>query len=274
MSEPDPPALEAELSVARAAAERAGRYIAGRWNGVVQVEFKGEVDLVSDVDRAAESIVLETISRAFPADRIIAEEGGEVGGVGQRSWHVDPLDGTTNFSHGVPHFAVSVALVDAEGTAVGVVHDPLRRWTFSARRGGGAWFDGRRLAVSGTDRLDRALLATGFPYDRRTSQRNNVPELAHLIRRCQGVRRMGAAALDLAYVAAGWYDGYWESKLKSWDLAAGRLLVEEAGGATSGYDGGPARLEQGEMIASNGQIHDALVAALAAVQREEEGRCT
>jgi myo-inositol-1(or 4)-monophosphatase len=259
--------FHAELAVARAAAEEAGALIAARWDTAIDVRRKGEVDLVSEVDLAAEEIVVERIATAFPDDGVLAEEGSGRQVDQARVWHVDPLDGTTNYSHGFPHFCVSIGLVDAAGAAVGVVHDPLRRWTFWAGRGMGAWRDGQRLHVSDVGGLDGALLATGFAYDRRQVQHNNVPELGALLRRCQGVRRAGAAALDLAYLAAGWVDGYWERGLKSWDVAAGVLLVSEAGGTVTGYDGQPVVVADGAVIATNGRFHVKLVEALEAARQ-------
>lgn len=253
--------------MARAAAERAGALIRSRWETPLEVQHKGVVDLVTEVDLAAERLILGILQAAFPDDRVVAEESAADVEPGQRTWYVDPLDGTTNFSHGLPHFCVSIALVDAEGPAVGVVHDPLRGWTFHAVRGGGAWRDGQRLSVTLRDDLSSALLATGFPYDRRTNPDNNMREAAWMIRQCVGLRRAGAAALDLAWVAAGWLDGYWEQKLKAWDLAAGALLVTEAGGTVTCLDGSPLDLAAGNVTASNGHLHAALVAELHAARR-------
>ena len=253
-----------ELAIARLAAERAGALIEKRWGGTLEIGFKGEVDLVSDVDLAAEAIVVESIRSEFPNDSIIAEERGAEGSGAGRVWHVDPLDGTTNFSHGFPQFCVSVAFVNDGVPTVAVVREPLRRWTFYAVRGRGAWLNGQRLQVSEVPSLDRGLLATGFPYDRRSNPNNNVDRFSHLIRRCQGIRRAGAAALDLAFTAAGWLDGFWEDRLNSWDLAAGVLLVTEAGGMVTSFDGGKLNIATGAVIASNGMFHVKLVDALAA----------
>lgn len=252
----------AELALARHAAEAAGLIIAQHWATGVAVEYKGEIDLVTAVDHACEALVLQALQAGCPGDTIIAEEGGGQRGDSGRTWYVDPLDGTTNFSHGVPHCCVSIALLDAEGPAVAVIHDPIRRWTFYATRGGGAWRDGHRLRVSRTDRLDRSVLATGFPYDRRTNPDNNLGRTGTLLQHIQGIRRAGSAALDLAWVAAGWLDGYWEDRLKPWDVAAGVLLVTEAGGQVGDLLGGPFQLSAGRLTASNGLVHDALVAVL------------
>ncbi len=264
MSKSVEPELVAALGVARVAAERAGEIMLRRWDTGVDVGFKGDVDLVTEVDLECERAILELLRSAFPGDAVVAEEGGRSGELGRRLWHVDPLDGTTNYSHGFPQFCCSIALEDERGLAAGVVHAPVYGWTFSAVRGGGAFRNGRPLRVSGATDLDRALLATGFPYDRRTNPDNNTDRFAHLLRRCQGIRRAGAAALDLAFVAAGWLDGYWETRLHSWDVAAGGLLVLEAGGVLSALDGGPVALESGEMVATNGRFHVQLVEALAA----------
>lgn len=267
----DPSTLP-EWVQACAIAQAAGDLIRARWDQPVDVSHKGEVDLVTEVDLASEALIVEALRARFPADHIVAEEGsgGDREGAppAARTWIIDPLDGTTNFSHGLPHFCVSIALCDADGPLVGVVHEPIRRWTFSAVRGGGAWRDGTRLSVSPCAILDRALLATGFPYDRRTALKNNFSEAAHLLRQGQGLRRAGAAALDLAYVAAGWLDGYWESRLSAWDIAAGALLVTEAGGVVTGDDGTPLDLSAGHLCAGTPGVQPALLAALAAARAE------
>ncbi|MBU0551994.1 inositol monophosphatase [Myxococcota bacterium] len=257
----------AELGVARQIAESAGRLIAAAWDQGRAVSFKGEVDLVTEIDLAAEALIVEGLSRACPQDRIVAEEGGGRREAAARTWYVDPLDGTTNFAHGFPQLCVSIALVDATGVALGVVHEPLRRWTFYATRGGGAFRDGAPLKVSQTPRLEGALLATGFPYDRRQNPDNNVDRLAAFLKRGQGIRRAGSAALDLAFTAAGWLDGYWEDRLSPWDLAAGLCLVQEAGGRATGWGGAPPDLLKGALIASNGHIHEEMLQVIADVQR-------
>ena len=226
-------------------------------------------DLVTESDLAVERAVVGRLRAAFPGDAIVGEEGtADVAGAG-RAWYVDPIDGTTNFAHGLPFFCLSIGLQDEGGPALGLIDAPALGWRFTATRGGGAFLrmggETRRLAVSRTARLDEALLATGFPYDLRTSPEDNLAEFAHLQRVAQAVRRVGAAALDLAMVAAGWLDGYWEQKLKPWDLVAGVVLVAEAGGRVSGYGGEPLDIGRGRLVASNGAIHDELVGALGAV---------
>jgi myo-inositol-1(or 4)-monophosphatase len=225
------------------------------------------VDLVTEYDRRAEALLVDAVRRAFPGDHILAEEGGASGAAGAagRRWLIDPLDGTTNFAHGLPFFCVSVGVEEAGELVAGVVEAPALGWSFSAARGEGARLGDQPLHVSATDTLAASLLATGFPYDVATSPRNNFAQFEALYRRSHGVRRVGAAALDLAMVAAGWFDGYWEMKLKPWDLAAGALLCTEAGGRVTSWSGGAFAVDAGEVVASNGRVHDEIVEALAAV---------
>jgi myo-inositol-1(or 4)-monophosphatase len=227
------------------------------------VEHKGAVDLVTEADRASESLIVSRLRDAYPDDAVLTEEERSHAGVaGGRRWILDPLDGTTNFAHGFPCFAISLAL-EREGTvALAAVFDPTRDEFFSALRGEGARRNGEPIHVSRCSELDRALLATGFPYDVRTSPDNNLREFGAFALRAQAVRRAGAAALDLCYVAAGRFDGFWEAGLKPWDVAGGWLLVEEAGGAVSDYLGDPFDLSKPDVVASNGRIHDAIVAVL------------
>jgi myo-inositol-1(or 4)-monophosphatase len=226
-------------------------------------------DLVTEYDRRSEALIVDAIRQTYPHDRILAEEGGEVAGApgSTRRWLVDPLDGTTNFAHGLPFFCVSIALEEAGHLKVGVVQAPALGWSFWAQAGQGAWLgarsEERRLRISDTYELSGALLATGFPYDRATNPDNNFAEFVHLKKQVHGVRRVGAAALDLAMVAAGWLDGYWEKKLKPWDLAAGALLVKEAGGTVTAWNGAPFDVDSGAAVATNGRFHAELVGALA-----------
>ena len=221
-----------------------------------------EFDLVTDYDRRSEAVLVERLAAAFPGDAIIAEEGGGHAGTGA-CWYVDPLDGTTNFAHGLPFFAVAIGRVVEGRPDLAVVHAPILQLTFTATRGGGAFCNDRRLHVSDVGDLARAMLATGFPSDRMITGDTNYPQFIAIKSRARAVRRYGSSALDQALVAAGTYDGFWEMKLKAWDLAAGSLLVEEAGGRATGWLGEPLRLVRGAVVVSNGRIHDELLALLA-----------
>ena len=225
---------------------------------LAHIRFKGVVDPVTETDTAAEELIVARLRAAFPDQRILAEEsGGDEWRVpGPPLWLIDPLDGTNNFAHGFPHLGISLALLVEGQIVVGVIHDPLRGETFAATAGSGATLNGQPVRVSSVEDLAGAFLATGFPYDRRTAPDNNTERLDHFLRRSLGVRRTGAAALDLAYVACGRLDGFWEIRLKPWDVAAGVLLVREAGGRTTDFEGNPGCLSGEFIVASNGYIHD------------------
>lgn len=244
--------------MAISAATAAGGVLRSGFGQRQSVEYKGEVDLVTEADRQAEQAIKEILQEAFPAHGILAEEGGNLPSETDSRWIVDPLDGTTNYAHGLPILAVSIALERAGEVVLGVVHDPMAEETYAAERGGGATLNGQNLRVSNTDELIRALLATGFPYDR-----DDLPPVLELFGRfamlTQSMRRLGSAALDMCYVAAGRLDGYYERGIKAWDIAAGALIVEEAGGKVTNYRGGKLNLEGGEVVASNGLLHPALV---------------
>ncbi len=249
----------AELEVARRAALAGGAVLKGRSGLAGEVRHKGFRDLVSELDLASQERVVALIRAAFPDHHIWAEEdetGGELSGP---VWLIDPLDGTTNFVHGLPAYCVSVALsVDGE-LVVGAIYDPERDELFSAAAGQGAWLGDTAIAVSKAASLAEALLVTGFPYD----VENHIEETMLRFRRAllasQGVRRLGSAAMDLAYVACGRMDAFWEAGLKPWDMAAGALIVREAGGAVSDLDGGEYDLLSGRVLASNGRIHDQMI---------------
>lgn len=238
---------------------------------VVQAKSSA-IDLVTQYDTQAEALIARRLEREFPHDAILGEEGHKREGANgsDRIWIVDPLDGTINFAHGFPVFAVSLALFEADRPLVGVIYDPLRDECFHAATGEGAYLQTaggkqQRLQVSTTPMLIKSLLATGFPYDRHDSRQDNVHQFGAFLKRAQGIRRAGAAAVDVAYVAAGRLDGFWEFKLGSWDIAAAVLLVQEAGGRTSAMDGTHFKLcpwQPNELIASNGQIHDEMVSVL------------
>ncbi|HET8724339.1 MAG TPA: inositol monophosphatase family protein [Anaeromyxobacteraceae bacterium] len=253
------------------AARLGGQVLRQRWGMRRTIDYKGGIDLVTDADRASEEAVLGFIEREFPGAAIVAEESGTRSAVagapgdGLR-WYVDPLDGTTNYAHGVPHFAVNVAVADPDGLAAGATLDPLREEIWLAGRGEGAWLGGERLRVSETSDLKRALLCTGFPYDIQEDPDPLLRLFRAYIQRARAVRRFGAAALDLAYVASGRFDGFWEAKLKPWDVAPGILLVREAGGAVSDFVGGDDFLLGGTICAAGPALHPRLLEVLAEVR--------
>ena len=245
-------------------ARSAGAIQRDRYETQIRVRTKtASIDLVTEVDHACEALIVETLGAERPDDAILAEEGG---GEDRRSaawrWVIDPLDGTMNYAHGYPRFCVSIG-VEREGQRhVGVVYDPLLDELYTAVHGRGARCNGRELRVSGETELARALLATGFAYDVQRSEADNLDHFAHFIKRARAVRRDGSAALDLCYVAAGRLDGFWELKLHPWDVAAGNLIVEEAGGRISDFQGGPARADGLQTVASNRHLHDAMIEIL------------
>jgi len=249
------------LEAAKAAALEAGELLRGDFHRLGEVQFKGEINLVTASDHASQDLIFGRLSSRFPDHDFLAEEGlKKLGGAAFR-WVFDPLDGTTNFAHRFPVFCVSIAL-EGEGRLVcGVVHNPMSGETFWAESGEGAWLNGRRIRVSTTGDLVRSLVATGFSYDIRETQAN-IAEHDRILLRAQGVRRCGSAALDLGCVACGRFDGFWELKLNPWDTAAGALLVAEAGGRVSDFEGGPVDIYRPEVVASNGRIHPFLLEAL------------
>jgi myo-inositol-1(or 4)-monophosphatase len=262
---PVPGRWAAELEVALEAA-REGAAILASGKGADEVREKGRADLVTSADEASERAIATRIARAFPADAFIAEEFSATLTATGRRWIADPLDGTVNFVHGHPFVCVSLALVDEEGPAVAVVHAPFLREVYHATRGGGAFLNGSRISVSPVTRGDASLLATGFPFKAGKGDPDAYFRLlAEMVRTTHGVRRAGAAALDLAYVAAGRVDGFFETGLSSWDIAAGILLVNEAGGAVSAWPGDELPpLATGRVLASNGSIHHWLEKAVGA----------
>jgi myo-inositol-1(or 4)-monophosphatase len=234
--------------------------------GAVNINFKGTVDLVTDADHASEALIAAKITSAFPNHALVGEEGtrGPSGEIdrGGYSWIFDPLDGTTNYAHGYPHFAVSIALERAGETLLGVVYDPMREEMFEAVRDGGAVLNGEPIHVTATNELIRSLLATGFSYDL-TARAENMAMWNALLNICQGTRRDGAAALNLTYVAVGRLDGFWERPLNPWDVAAGALIVEEAGGKVTAFDGGRFDPFEREILATNGAIHAVMMDVIA-----------
>lgn len=252
-------------AVAVAAAQQAGKLIADAYRTDFRVDYKqgATTNLVTEVDRRSEAAIIEALSKAFPDHRILAEEGGE-GSQKESSykWIVDPLDGTTNFAHGFPAFCVSIGLEVEGRVALGVVYDPLRQELFEAEAGKGAFLNGERLRVSRAAALDKALLVTGFAYDQE-GRRSNLDHFSRFAMRAQGIRRTGSAAIDLCYVASGRIDGFWELKLFPWDVAAGSLIVAEAGGRVTDFAGHPYSIYSDKILASNGLVHEAMIAVLA-----------
>ena len=250
------------LSIAVEAARKAGTLLRDNFTGQRRIAYKGEVNLVTEMDTRSEHEVVSVLRTAFPDHGIVAEEETDTRNDSGYTWIIDPLDGTTNYAHGYPCFAVSIALEHDGDIIVGVVYDPMRDELFSAHKGSGAWLNGRRIAVSETDTLIRSLLATGFPYDRKISDKNNLDYFHDLLMASQEVRRDGSAALDLCSVAAGRFDGFWELKLKPWDVAAGSLIVNEAGGMVTDLSGNRFDMHGDETLASNRKIHDQMIEAL------------
>lgn len=248
--------------IAIRAAREGGRVLMQKFGSALRIDHKGAVDLVTEADRLAEKAVVGVIRHTFPRHAILAEESDHGAREGEYRWIVDPLDGTTNFAHGFPWFAVSVALQVRGEVVLGVIYNPAHQELFFAEKGQGAFCNEVQIRVSDTPRLCDSLLATGFPYDRKESKANNYDHFVHFQQAAQACRRPGAASLDLAYTAAGRFDGYWEMKLKPWDVAAGILLVQEAGGRVSDFDGAVCDICGCEVLASNGRIHREMEAIL------------
>ena len=257
-----------ERRVAIDAARAAGQLLRSELTGQRRISFKGSpTNLVTEMDARAEAVIVDRLTAAFPDDAILAEERGARAGRSGRRWIIDPLDGTTNYAHGLPIYGVSIALEVGGRVLLGVVHDPSQRELFVAERGHGAFCNDVRLAVSSTETLDASLLATGFPYDIRVNADNNLKEYAAFSVRARGVRRLGSAVLYLSWVAAGRFDGYWELRLGAWDVAAAGLMVEEAGGRLTAIGGGPVDLDAPTVVASNGRIHDEILSVLRETRR-------
>jgi myo-inositol-1(or 4)-monophosphatase len=251
-------ARELALATGRAAAVLL-RDAAGK-AGAVRHKQGLDTDWVTEWDERAEALIVDGLRKGAPGTRILGEEGGgDWGANATGRWLVDPVDGTVNFTHGLPIYGVSIAYEEGGQVQAGVVLAPSLGWEFAAARGQGATMNGEPLAVSRVGHLRQAMLTTGFPADRLTSPQNNYRPWEHFQNVAGAVRRLGAASLDLCMVARGWFDGYWEFKLKPWDLAAGALIVEEAGGRVTGPYGEPFDVDAGEIVASNGRIHEQIV---------------
>ncbi|MEZ4266808.1 MAG: inositol monophosphatase family protein [Myxococcota bacterium] len=258
-----PTGLDERLAKAEGLARLAGDELM-RWFGrTLEIDRKGAVDLVTDADRAAEALIARGLAEAFPDDDFLGEEtGGSGSGTADWRWVVDPLDGTTNFVHGLPRFAVSIGAWFRGEPTIGVIAAPAEGHLYMAATGRGATKNGQPMAVSTTDTIGDALLATGFPYDRRDTVDDLLRPLRSALLSGRGIRRMGAAALDLVDVARGAFDGYWEPRLSPWDVAAGVVLVREAGGTVTGFGGAPFDPARPQIVASNGRLHMQLLKVL------------
>lgn len=256
--------LETAVEIAR----EAGGLLANFFERKVAFELKGDFDLVTEADRASEQLVVERLRSHFPSHGIVAEEGGGHASASEFRWYVDPLDGTTNFAHGFPIFNVTLALEQAGELIAGVIFDPTRNEMFTAENGGGAYLNNRRIRVSSAKRLQDCLVATGFP-SRKRHLNVNVHFYHQLAMGSHGVRRGGAAAIDLAYVASGRLDAFWEFGLNPWDMAAGILMVREAGGSCSDMKGGPVNVQGPHLLVTNGHIHGEVVDLFSDIFRGE-----
>jgi myo-inositol-1(or 4)-monophosphatase len=243
-------------------ARKAGALLKEKFTKKHKIHYKGEINLVTEADKMSEDLIIGAIHRKFPDHGILSEESPAITGAGKLRWIIDPLDGTTNYAHGFPVFCVSIALEKEGKVILGVVYDPMREEMFVARHGKGAYLNGKKISVSPVKNISRSLLATGFPYDIRDSKNNNLDYFNSMAVNVQAIRRAGAAALDLAYLAAGRFDGFWELKLKPWDTAAGCLLVTEAGGVISDIAGKKWDLYSPDLLASNGLIHKQMIKVL------------
>ncbi len=259
--------VKKERQIAFRAALEAGALIRERM-GQASIDYKSAFNIVTDVDKASEELILKILHDEFPGDDFVAEEGGGKAIGKARRWLIDPVDGTTNFAHGYPFFCVSIGLEEKGEMVLGVIYDPVRDEMFSAIKDNGAFLNDDRIHVSKVETLTNSLLATGFPPDTVTSAFDNMAQFNRFTNLSQGVRRDGSAAMDLAYVACGRLDGYWEKKLAPWDVAAGSLIVREAGGQVSDFAGAPLSIDEGIIIASNGLIHDEIVKILAELKEK------
>jgi myo-inositol-1(or 4)-monophosphatase len=254
--------METLRDLAARVARKAGQVLQKRLGRTKRIDYKGAVNLVTEMDFLSEKIIVSEIRKQHPDHGFLAEEKARKQTLSPYRWIIDPLDGTTNYAHGYPLYGVSIALERQGEIVLGVVYDPSRDELFVAQEGKGARLNGRRIRVSSVRELSRSLLATGFPYDLRDNPVNNFDHFQNFAYRVHAVRRSGSAALDLCYVAAGRFDGFWEMKLGPWDLAAGSLMVREAGGKVSDFQGRPLGLDGSCVLASNGQIHGEMIKVL------------
>lgn len=248
--------------IAVAAAYQGGEVLRSRFGGALHVKKKGVIDLVTEADVEAEKQIIKTVRSAFPDHGFLAEESGEIAPAAENCWIIDPLDGTTNFAHQLPLFCTSIAFAHRGEILCGVILAPMTGELFAACAGNGATLNGNPISVSGTRTLEESLLVTGFPYNVREIMPDVMTRMASCLSSAQGVRRLGAAALDLCYVACGRFEAFWEQNLKPWDAAAGWLIATEAGAVVSDFSGRPFHLASPELLATNGQIHSNMLALL------------
>ena len=248
--------------VALKAVKAGGAVLTNYFGKIKSIDYKGDIDIVTEADKESEQTIIGVIKDTYPTHRIVAEETGDSGSTSPFTWIIDPLDGTTNYAHGYPCFCVSIA-IEHEGTIIfGTIYDPLREELFTAEKGNGSYLNGSPITVSSTEQLNTSLLCTGFPYDVRENMDSNILHFRNFLMKTQAVRRDGSAALDLCYTAAGRFDGFWEQKLHPWDVAAGSLIVSEAGGKVSTYSGDTFSIYGSEIVASNGTIHNQMLDVL------------
>ncbi len=252
------------LNIAIEAAKEAGKYLKYSVGKVKSVEMKQgeERNLVSEIDKGSEAKIISIIKRHYPNHAILAEESGASSATADYKWVIDPLDGTTNFLHGLPVFCVTIGIEYKGEIVAGVVYDPNLEELFTAEKGSGAFLNGKRMKVSSATKLIDSLLVTGFPYDIGKNPNNAVGHFVNFLMEGQGIRRLGSAALDLSYVAAGRFDGFWEVNLNPWDMAAGVLFVREAGGIVTDFSGAPSSIYTKQVLATNGVIHEAMLSVL------------
>lgn len=260
------------IDLAIRAAREAGAILQEFATRGFQIENKGRINLVTEADLASERHIKELISAQYPFHRILAEESGASAhdSLGEYTWIIDPLDGTTNFSHGFPCYAVSIGVEYKGQSVVGVIYDPSRDELFAAERGAGATCNGELIRVSDIESLERALVVSGFPYDVRERMEEYLPAWREFLNHAQGVRRLGAAAIDMACVASGRMDGFWEHGLNAWDMAAGWVIIEEAGGRVTKLDGSAFDNHSSSLLCTNGLIHDEMLAVLSGIQQSPD----
>ena len=255
--------MEENLKKTALKAVKAGGVVLTKYFGKIKsIDYKGDIDIVTEADQESEQQIISIIQDAYPTHRIVAEETGDSGITSPFKWIIDPLDGTTNYAHAYPCFCVSIA-IEHEGKIIfGTIYDPLRKELFTAEKGNGSYLNGSPITVSTEEQLNTSLLCTGFPYDVREDMDSNIHHFRNFLMKAQAVRRDGSAALDLCYTATGRFDGFWEQKLHPWDVAAGSLILSEAGGKVSTYSGDTFSIYGSEIVASNGAIHNQMLDVL------------